>query len=338
MEINPKLNLRILEKLNSEGVNSMLYLVEDSQLGSRFILKQMDKHKFKDPQKYFEESQKVYNSKHPNIITINYASYDDEYIYITMPYYENGSLYHILENQNLPMREVIRYSLDFLSAIQYLHSKGIIHCDIKPNNILISESRKAVLTDFGSALYMNEQGNARLKNVYYKHIAPEQCSNSIINKKIDIYQIGTTLYRMCNGNEEYNSQVKRYKDLNSLKIACARGKFPIRKKYLPHVPKSMIEIIEKCIKVDPEERYDDVLEIMNDLAQIEENLDWKYRKINKEEYLWRLNRYEYKVNIVLYKNDMGWNINYNGKEINSLESKAKGYREVRKLIKLYEKK
>ena len=110
---------------------------------------------------------------------------------------------------------------------------------------MISNEGSAILTDFGSALYLNNLGNARLKNVYYKHIAPEQCTNSTINKKIDIYQIGTTLYRLCNGNEEYNKQARRYKDLNSLKIACAKGKFPIRKKYLPHIPKEMINIIEK---------------------------------------------------------------------------------------------
>ena len=100
--------------------------------------------------------------------------------------------------------------------------------------------------------------------------------NSTVNRKIDVYQIGTTLYRMCNGNEEYNKQVKRHKDLNSLKIASANGKFPVRKKYLPHIPKSMIQIIEKCLKVNQNERYDNVLEIMNHLSAVNENLDWYY--------------------------------------------------------------
>lgn len=338
MEINPKLNLRILEKIDSEGVNSVLYLVEDNQLGSKFILKQMDKNKFKDPKRYFEESKKTYGSKHPNIMPIKYASYDDKYIYIIMPYFENGSLYHVLRNRNLCMREIIKYSLDFLSAIQYIHSKGIIHCDIKPNNILISEEGKAVLTDFGSALYLNNRGNARLKNVYYKHIAPEQCSNSIVDKKIDIYQIGTTLYRMCNGNEEYDSQARKYKDLNSLKVACAKGKFPIRKKYLPHVPKSMINIIEKCININPQERYEDVLKIMNDLSCVEENLDWIYIKINKEKYMWKLNRYDLKIDIFLYKDESLWYIKYNDDLISVVDSKAKGYREIRNIIKINEKK
>lgn len=337
MQISTNINLKILEKINSEGVNSALYMVEDIQLGSKFILKQIDKKNLKEYEKYFEESKKICRLTHPNIISIKHASYDSDYIYIVMPYYKNGSLYNLLQNKNLTIREIIKYSLDFLQAIYYIHRNHMVHCDIKPNNILISDENRAILTDFGSALYLDKNGSAKLKNVYYKHIAPEQCINSTINKKIDIYQIGTTLYRMCNGNEEYNKQAKRYKDLNSLKIACANGKFPVRKKYLPHIPKSMILIIERCLKVNKNERYDNVFEIMNDLSKIEDNLDWRYEKKSKDEYLWNFeNKY-----IHLYKDSGYWNIKYNlsdkNEEINFLDTKAHGYRIIRKIINMEKK-
>lgn len=336
MQISTRINLKILKKIDSEGVNSALYIVEDTQLGSKFILKQIDKKNLKEYEKYFEESKKICSLNHPNIISIKHASYDDNYIYIVMPYFKKGSLYNLLQNESLTIREIIKYALDFLQAVYYIHKNNMVHCDIKPNNILISDENKAILTDFGSALYLNEDGNAKLKNVYYKHIAPEQCLNSTINKKIDIYQIGTTLYRMCNGNEEYNKQVRRYKDLNSLKIACANGKFPVRKKYLPHIPKSMILIIEKCLKVNKDERYNNVLEIMNDLSLINENLDWRYQKIDKENYSWTFNE-KY---IYLYKETGYWNIKHNinkdieYSQVKSLETKAQGYRVIRKIINM----
>ncbi len=142
---------------------------------------------------------------------------------------------------------------------------------------------------------------------------------------------------MCNGNEEYNKQVKRHKDLNSLKIASANGKFPVRKKYLPHIPKSMIQIIEKCLKVNQNERYDNVLEIMNDLSAVNENLDWYYTKINKEEYSWSSDEKK----ILLYKELGYWNIRHNinteYNEIRSLDSKAQGYRLIRKIINMDKK-
>ncbi|MGL5330778.1 MAG: protein kinase domain-containing protein, partial [Peptostreptococcaceae bacterium] len=191
MQISTNINLKILEKINSEGVNSALYIVEDTQLGCKFILKQIDKKNLKEYERYFDESKKICKLENPNIISIKHASYDDKYIYIVMPYFENGSLYNLLQRENLTIREVIKYSLDFLQAVYEIHNNNMVHCDIKPNNILISDENRAILTDFGSSLYLDEKGNAKLKNVYYKHIAPEQCLNSTINKKIDIYQIGT---------------------------------------------------------------------------------------------------------------------------------------------------
>ncbi len=337
MQISANFNFEVIEKINSEGVNSALYIVEDKQLGSRFILKQIDKKKFKEFERYFDESKKVYNLKHPNIISINTASHDDEYIYITMPYLKRGSLHNLLNTRYLTLKEIIKYSLDFLSAIEYVHSRGVIHCDIKPNNILIDDNNNAILTDFGSALYLNN-GKARLKNVYYKHIAPEQCTNSLISKKVDIYQIGTTLYRMCNGNYEYDKQAKRYKDLNSLKVACARGRFPVRKKYLPHIPKEMIKVIERCININPDERYDDVLDIMNDLASIDVNLDWNFEIEDVNTFIWMNNIDNSRVEIILYKDHGNWSIMENGKIILYVDTKAKGYKEIRKIIKNYEKK
>ena len=337
MQLNTNFDFEIIKNIRSEGVNSSLYLVRDLQVGSNFILKKVDKKLLKDADRYFEESKKMYKLKHPNIMNIHSASYDDKYIYITMPYLKNGSIQHLIENQNLTLRQIIKYSLDFLSAIYYIHENNIIHCDIKPNNILINDEGNAILTDFGSALYLNNLGRAKLKNVYYKHIAPEQCTNSTINKKIDIYQIGTTLYRLCNGNEEYNKQAKKYKDLNSLKIACAKGKFPIRKKYLPHVPKDMIKIIEKCINVDVNQRYDDVIEIMNDISSVNVNLDWYYNKENEEKFTWTLNTNERYINIMLIKSGNMWEIIDDYKESIYVETKAKGYRVIREIIKKYEK-
>lgn len=333
MEISPKLNLKIIQKIKSEGANSALYIVEDKQLNCEMILKQIDKKKLKEYDKYFEESKKIYSLNHPNIIKINYATYDDEYVYITMPYYRNGSLNHILDSRNLTVREVIKYSLDFLSALYYMHGKNIIHCDIKPNNILIDDRNNAILTDFGSAIQLDMNGYGKLKNVYYKHIAPEQCFTSSVDKSIDIYQVGTTLYRMCNGNEEYNNQLKRYKNLNELKLAISKGKFPVRKKYLPHIPKSLIQVVERCLQVNKEERYNDILEILNDLSKVKDNLDWRYDKRYRDCFTW-IKEDDY---IILKKEDKLWSIESNmikGDEENiKLESKAQGYRRVRKIIK-----
>lgn len=157
--------------MQSHGANSPLYIVEDTQLKEIFMLKQIDKNTIKESSKYFDEVRKIKDIENKNIVKVNYATYDDDNIYISMPYYKNGSLQDILQNRNLTVREIVKYSLDILSGIYYIHKNQILHCDIKPSNILIDDYNCAVLADFGSSININSDGVGKLKNVYYKHIA-----------------------------------------------------------------------------------------------------------------------------------------------------------------------
>ena len=329
MVLKTNVDFEVISQLKSEGVNSKLFLVNDLQLDKVSILKRIDKRKIKNND-FFREYKKINELNHPNIIKITSTSYDEDYVYMTMPFFEKGSLNKLIKNKNLNIKEIKKYSLGFLSAISYIHKKGIIHGDIKPSNILIDDYDNAILTDFGSAVYMDTNGRSKIKNVYYKHIAPEQCKKSLIDKRVDIYQIGTTLYRMCNGDYEYNKQIKKYKNIEFVKKACFQGKFPIRKKYLPHIPKSMIYIIEKCIKLDKDERYNDVDEIIKDMNKVKDSV-WNYKIISEYEFLWENN----KNKINLYKRDNFWYVNYNG-FIKIFESKPKSYIFIRSIIKEYE--
>ena len=330
MEINSKLNMKVVEKIQSHGANSSLYIVEDTQLKEIFMLKQIDKNKIKESNKYFDEVRKIKSIENRNIVKVNYATYDDDYIYISMPYYKNGSLQDIMQTRNLTVREIVKYSLDILSGIYYIHKNQILHCDIKPSNILIDKNNCAVLTDFGSSININSNGVGKLKNVYYKHIAPEQCYSSKVDVYVDIYQFGNTLYRMCNGEEEYNRQVKKSKNLNDLKISIVNGTFPTRKKYYPHIPRQLIEITEKCLSVDPKKRYSDAIDILNDMAKVNSNLDWIYEKTNRV-YRWT----DSDKSVSMYKKNGLWMVDckFNIEFENMFEKFSDGFKYVRKILK-----
>lgn len=328
MLIKTNIDFLIIKEIKSEGVNSNLYIVRDIHLDEEFILKRIEKSKIKNIEKYFEESKKMFKLNHPNIININSTSYDKDYIYISMPYYKKGSLLTLIKQRNLTLREIIKYSIEFLSAVDFIHNKNIIHCDIKPSNILINDDNTAILADFGTSLNLNSKNTANLRNVYYKHIAPEQSKTSLVDKKIDIYQIGTTLYRMCNGDYEYNRQLRRYKNLEEIKKACSVGKFPIRKKYLPHIPKSMIDIIEKCLNINPNDRYENVSEIIYDLSNIKSFGDVEYKR-TKEIASWTF----LDKNIDLFNENCEWKVLLNNKVLGNHENKGDAYKKIRKIIK-----
>ena len=106
---------------------------------------------------------------------------------------------------------------------------------------------------------------------------------------------------------------------------------------MPHIPKSLIQIIEKCLKVNREERYNNILDILNDISRVRENLDWRYDKRNRDYFTWiKDDNY-----IILKKENKLWSMESNmiDDDRNNiyLESKAQGYARIRKIIKEHEK-
>jgi hypothetical protein len=99
----------------------------------------------------------------------------------------------------------------------------------------------------------------------------------------------------------------------------------------------MINIIEKCININLDDRYDDVLQIMNDISSINTHLDWYYNKENEGKFTWTLNTDDNHINIMLLKVGSMWQIIDDYKESLYVESKAKGYKTIRNIIKKYEK-
>lgn len=284
MFTNTLLTFHLGDKIGIGG-EAAVYKAIDTQLSADIIIKKIPKKRFKgDMDKYFEESQKLYLSSHHNVVKIMYGCQDKEFIYLAMPLYSKGSLKSIIDNRFLTSREIIRYSLQFLSGLNYIHSKQLLHYDIKPENILIDDTNKASISDFGLAKYLGLYGFAIVEGTSEELAPPEYFSQTAHNIKFDIYQSGLTLFRICNGDEIFFQQLrdayvsKSGNSFDNVIINIEREKFPNRNYFLPHIPKSLIRIIKKATKANPDDRYDSVIDILNDLSKIEDGNDWKYTK------------------------------------------------------------
>lgn len=281
-----------------EGKNSDVWIARDTQLDQVMILKKITKESL-DRQNvldYFSEAKILNESKHPHIMPIIYSAEDDKNIYITMPFYEQGSLNSIMNKRFLTTYEIIKYAIDFLSGLLFIHTKDLVHLDIKPTNIIINRTDRAMLTDFGLSKYLNEHGFVDQEWSYVSHRSPEAYTTKDRTRLDDIYQAGLTLYRMCYGNESFKEQYEDFKlkHKGNPKLAgelLNKGHFPDRKVILPHIPKKLNKIIVKMINPDIGKRYEDVLTIINDLSKIDEHLDWKYAILNKEHtFEWKLEK------------------------------------------------
>lgn len=288
--IDTWLQLRLEQEIGQEGRNSNVYIAYDPQLNAYLVAKKIKKDEFANPQQYFTEAQMLYFAEHPNIMNVRYSSQDQENVYITMDYYKNGSLSSLMERKYLSVREIVKYGLEFLSGIHFMHTKDLVHFDIKPNNILINDSNQAVVTDFGLAKYLNEYGLAQSEKLYDLHIPPEVFEFGSMSKFSDVYQAGLTLYRMCNGDSFFKNQLSELgiKSSNDLVDSIHNGKFPKRNSYLPHIPIKVRNLINIALATNIEKRYQDVLELINALSEIDKNLDWRYNEYNGTHSIWKM--------------------------------------------------
>lgn len=354
-----ELKFKLVEKLGEdEGQNSSVYMALDPQLNAELVVKQVLKksiiedYQSIDESNFYNESRILYDTKHPNIMEIRYASEDKDYIYYSMPFCKKGSLNALIDKRYLTVKEIIKYSLEFLSGLHYVHTKKLIHFDIKPTNIMIDNNNKAIVTDFGLAKYIDKYGLARPNKLYYKHTPPEAYSYGDFTNKSDIYQAGIVLYRMCNGNDNLKVQYDLWKSKGQLKQAIQKGIFPDRKFYLPHIPLKLRKIINKAMNVDVDERYETILDMINDISSIEENLNWVYNESkNKHSMNWNIiNDKETHINrIELLKNKDKWDIT--GKKVRISDNNKsninpwtfignnnldEAFKKVQKIIKDYE--
>ncbi len=287
--MSTNVTFEIVRPLNNEGKNSTVYLAHDYQLNTDLVVKKVPINeivKSEDdfrPDFIFNESRMLFNNNHPNVMKIQYGSFDENNIYFSMPYCKKGSLNALIDTRFLTIHEVIKYSLDFLSGLHYIHTNKLAHFDIKPTNIVIGDNNKAILTDFGLAKYLDIYGLEKLEKVYTLHYPPEGILYDKVSNLSDVYQAGVTLYRLCNGNKHFKNQAKQYSSEAELYTNIVKGNFPNRDFYLPHVPKKLRTIINRAMNVNLNKRYSTVLDMMNDISSIEENIDWIYNNSNDDD-------------------------------------------------------
>jgi eukaryotic-like serine/threonine-protein kinase len=302
--INANLKFEFLQEIGQEGKNSRVFISKDKQLDCEIVVKEIPKTSFEDDSLFFSEAQKLSMSSHPNVVDIKFACQSDDNIYLSMPYYKNGSLKKAINLRFLTVREILRFSIHFLSGLHHIHTKGLIHFDIKPDNILISNSNEALLSDFGLSKAINNFGFAEMGLAYDSIRPPDSFIQTEHTKKYDIYQAGLTLYRMCNGDIIFYQQFDKICQTGEdYEKGIMNGIFPDRKHFLFHIPKSLKKIILKMLEINQDVRYGSVLEILNDLSLINEVLDWQYSNDKNIEILSKSNNTHIFNVIIEKKND-----------------------------------
>ncbi len=256
---------QILETIGGGGMANV-YKAHDVILNRNVAVKVL-RPQFSDDEEFIRrfrrEAQAATSLSHPNVVSIYDVGEEDDLYYIVMEYVEGLTLKQMIQQRGvLPIEETINIMLQISSAIAHAHLNHIVHRDIKPHNILISEKGEAKVTDFGIARAMTSatitHTNSVMGSVHY--LSPEQARGGMVNEKSDIYSLGVVLYEMVTGSVPFSGDTAV-----SIAIKHLQTEVPSPRRINPALPQSIENIILKATAKDPFHRYSSVRKMEEDL-------------------------------------------------------------------------
>lgn len=212
--------------------------------------------------KFLSEAKIQAQLLHPNVVNImNFIEEDDE-TYLIMEYIDGETLEELLLRRNkLPIEEALQISRGILSALNYMHTKGLAHRDIKPSNIMFNKEGVVKVTDFGITKIIGDDKNTKSGLVgSYTYMSPEHILGDDVGIESDIYSFGVTLYRMVTGQVPFKGNTE---------YAIMKGHLenPRVPPWIinPELPRKLGKVILKAISRNPKDRYPDTDELLHDL-------------------------------------------------------------------------
>ena len=256
------------------GGMATVYGAYDQVSGRSVAIKMMNKkmeHNARQIRLFVNEMTALSLLSHPNIVQVYNTAITNSTKYIIMEYVEGITLKkHIDHRGALPEREVLYYATQILSALDYIHSKNIVHCDIKPQNIILLQNGSIKVADFGIARLdamldrSKEKSDVALGTVYY--VSPEQAQGKAPQAESDLYSLGVMLY------EAMTNRLPFYHE-NATEVAKMQiNKEPTPPSVYRHdISVGLEQIILRAMEKNPKKRYATAMEMLTDIRALRQN-------------------------------------------------------------------
>ncbi|HVX41929.1 MAG TPA: serine/threonine-protein kinase [Gemmatimonadaceae bacterium] len=260
-----------LEREIGRGGMGVVYLARDVTLDRQVAIKTLPPHLASDPSvraRFLREARTAAKLSHPNIVPIYRADEIDGHVFFAMGYVDGPSIADLVrERTHVDAREVLRHMRDVASALGYASAHGVIHRDVKAENILVERaSGRAMVTDFGiarlaEAAPLTATGQV-LGTVYY--MSPEQVSGESIDGRSDLYSLGVVGYYELTGRFPFDAAMA-----SAVLVAHVNKTAPPVLTIAPSAPRALAEVIDRCLAKDPAARFASGDEMADALARIE---------------------------------------------------------------------
>src|SRR2546421_2135061 len=259
-----------LERLLGQGGFAWAFVGREPN-GTPVAIKVLKPRYAGDPQfesRFRNESETAAKLEHPNIIRIRSVAKSGDHVYFAMDLCADSLGARIAREGPLPEEDILRLARDIASALDFAHRQGVIHRDLKPDNVLIRSDGAAVLTDFGIARavsgYVASTGvNMTIGTPQY--LSPEQAQGRPLDHRVDFYALGVTLYKAATGEVPFVSN-----DWFELARMHVEEPPPPLRRQRAELSKGLHRVVLKCLAKHPDDRYRSAAELLADLDEVEQ--------------------------------------------------------------------
>lgn len=246
---------RLLEKIGSGGMSSV-YKAQDLALGRLVAIKILHEGLTGDPaflDRFRREAHAAASLSHPNVVTVHDVGQDGNRYYIVMELVQGDDLKSIIRKKApLPLGIALDLAIQICRGVGYAHRCGFVHCDVKPQNVLVTGEQRAMVADFGIARVISEATMSRSDIAWGTphYFSPEQAAGEKATPASDVYAIGVILFEMLTGRLPFVADSP-----TALALKHIREEAPSVTDLNPEVPIQVAKIIGKVLSKEPSARY-----------------------------------------------------------------------------------
>ena len=228
--------------------------------------------------RFRNESKAITLLSHPNIVKIFDVGFTEKLQFIVMEFIDGITLTEYIEREGvIKWKDAVHFTLQILRALQHAHDKGIVHRDVKPQNVMLLQDGTIKLMDFGIARFARENGRTlsdkTIGSVHY--ISPEQARGEHIDERSDVYSVGVMLYEMLTGRKPYDGDTPV-----AVALMHMQSDFTVPSEINPDIPKGLEEIVIRAMQREMDRRYQSASEMIKDIDEFKNDssivFEYKY--------------------------------------------------------------
>ena len=268
----------VIEGTLGKGGMGVVYRATESALHRQVAIKVLPDHLAENKSfiaRFHREARAVAQLNHPNVVTVHRVGQAMGFHYIAMEYIKGGELKDLMKEQGqLTLEKSVEYVRQSASALNGAHTMGILHRDIKPQNIMIDEHDRVKVMDFGIAKLLTPDEDVTALTMdgtllgTPTHMSPEQCQGDAVDQRADIYALGIVLYQCLAGELPFRGETPL-----AVIQKILNDEIPDVRTLRPDVPASLAEVVKKATAKDREERYATAADFERDLKQCQKVIE-----------------------------------------------------------------